>query len=259
MTTDPTRSGTAAHAPHVEEDWADAFVLELRLLDVHGTVIGDALAEVDSHCADSGEGARETFGDPVEYARSLDLPRMPDAGWRGMVPVLVPVAVQLAGMFAVSASAGPLRQGEAVAVTGGQAVGALVLALALTALAVWADAILRLFIERPVLGFLGFSAVIVAVVLPGAAVVLPGAMAGLAGPFMSVPAVVALGGGVLLLVVGCFLEIRRRDADADPVVDPRSAPEPEPTRWERWQRWSVAIIPFWSVVLFALGWFLPGR
>src|SRR5690606_28405595 len=124
MTTDPTRRGTAAHAPHVEEDWADAFVLELRLLDVHGTVIGDALAEVDSHCADSGEGARETFGDPVEYARSLDLPRMPDTGWRGMVPVLVPVGVQLAGMFAVSASAGPLRHGEGVEVTAGQAVGA---------------------------------------------------------------------------------------------------------------------------------------
>lgn len=259
MTTDRTRRGIAASAPHVEEDWADAFVLELRLLDVHGTVIGDALAEVDSHCADSGEGARETFGDPVEYARSLDLPRMPDAGWRGLVPVLVPVGVQLAGMFAVSAAAGPLRHGEGVEVAAGHAVGALVLGLALTALAVWADAILRLFIERPVIAFFGFSAVIAVVVLPGAAVGLPGVMAGLAAPIATVPAPVALGAGVLLLVVGCYLEIRRRDTDADPVVDPRSAPEPEPTGWDRWQRWSVALIPFWSVVLFALGWFLPGR
>lgn len=259
MTTDPNRHSAAARSPHVEEDWADAFVLELRLLDVHGTVIGDALAEVDSHCADSGDGARETFGDPVAYARSLDLPRMPDAGWRGLVPVLVPVGVQLAGMFAVSAAAGPLRRGEGVEVTAGNAVGALVLGLALMALAVWADAILRLFVERPVIAFFGFSAVIVAVVLPGAAIGLPGVMAGLAEPIGTVPAPVALGGGVLLLAVGCFLEVRRRDADADPVVDPRRAPEPEPTGWGRWQRWSVAIIPFWSAVLFGIGWLLPGR
>src|SRR5690554_3184895 len=218
MTPDPNRHSAAARSPHVEGDWADAFVLELRLLDVHGTVIGDALAEVDSHCADSGEGARETFGDPVEYARSLDLPRMPDAGWRGLVPVLVPVEVQLAGMFAVSAAAGPLRQDRAVDLTLGILVGALVLLLATVALAVWADAILRLFVRRPVIASITFGAVVTASALP---VVL----LGVSEPIASVSAPLALGAGILLLVVGCVLELRRQDGDADPVVDPRTEPE----------------------------------
>lgn len=252
MTTDRTRRGIAATAPHVDEDWADAFVLELRLLDVHGTVIGDALAEVDSHCADSGEGARETFGDPVEYARSLDLPRMPDAGWRGLVPVLVPVGVQLAGMFAVASSARPWRLGEPVQITLQDVLGGVVLVLAIAALAVWADQILRAFVARPIVAAMGFGAVTLAVVLPGV-------LFGFPQPMGTVPALVALAAGIVLLALGCALELRRQDNDADPVVDPRTTPEPEPSGWARWQRWGVAIIPFWSVVLFALGWFLPGR
>ena len=48
--------------------WRDAFVLELRLRDVPGPQIGDALAEVDAHCADSGQSPQEAFGDPVHYA-----------------------------------------------------------------------------------------------------------------------------------------------------------------------------------------------
>jgi hypothetical protein len=51
-----------------DDAWRDAFVLELRLRGVPGTVIGEALAEVDAHCADSGQTPAEAFGDPVRYA-----------------------------------------------------------------------------------------------------------------------------------------------------------------------------------------------
>ena len=61
-------------APHIEETWSEAFIIELRLIGVHGSRIGDALTEVDSHCAESGSTAADAFGDPVEYARSLGLP-----------------------------------------------------------------------------------------------------------------------------------------------------------------------------------------
>ena len=43
------------HTPHVEQDWAEAFLLELRLRGVGGRRIGAALAEVEAHCAESGE------------------------------------------------------------------------------------------------------------------------------------------------------------------------------------------------------------
>lgn len=65
-------------------------VLALRLRDVPGVRIGEALAEVDSHVAETGEGPHDAFGDPVAYADrlagSLDAAGRDDAGaggWRG--------------------------------------------------------------------------------------------------------------------------------------------------------------------------------
>jgi hypothetical protein len=53
---------------HLLDSWRDDFVIALRLGNVSGRWIGDALAQVDAHCADSGEEPREAFGDPVAYA-----------------------------------------------------------------------------------------------------------------------------------------------------------------------------------------------
>ena len=66
MSTEP-----ADLAPHVDAAWADAFVIELRLRDVPGDVIGDVLTEVDSHVVDSGTSADDAFGDPVQYAAQV--------------------------------------------------------------------------------------------------------------------------------------------------------------------------------------------
>lgn len=49
-------------APHIEPRWSEDFILELRLRGVAGDHIGAALAEADSHCAESGESAEEAFG-----------------------------------------------------------------------------------------------------------------------------------------------------------------------------------------------------
>lgn len=58
-------------APHTDPAWVDDFVLELRLIGVPGTRIGDALATVDAHLVDTGETAAEAFGPPKDYAREL--------------------------------------------------------------------------------------------------------------------------------------------------------------------------------------------
>lgn len=50
------------------DDWRDEFIIELRVRGVTGERIGAALAEVDTHCADSGESAAEAFGSPRDYA-----------------------------------------------------------------------------------------------------------------------------------------------------------------------------------------------
>lgn len=58
-------------APHVDHTWAEAFVIEQRLLGVSGEQIGDALVTVESHVAESGETAGAAFGEAREYARQV--------------------------------------------------------------------------------------------------------------------------------------------------------------------------------------------
>ena len=53
---------------HLLDPWRDNFVIALRLRNISGSQIGDALAQVDEHCTDSGEAPEEAFGDPVAYA-----------------------------------------------------------------------------------------------------------------------------------------------------------------------------------------------
>jgi hypothetical protein len=53
---------------HLLDPWRDRFVTDLRLHHVSGSRIGDALAQVDAHCMDSGEEPEQAFGDPVTYA-----------------------------------------------------------------------------------------------------------------------------------------------------------------------------------------------
>jgi hypothetical protein len=53
------------------DPWRDAFVLVLRLSDVSGAAIGDALAQVNSHCTESGQSPADAFGDPRAYATEV--------------------------------------------------------------------------------------------------------------------------------------------------------------------------------------------
>jgi hypothetical protein len=55
----------------VAGEWRESFVLRARLRGVPGARIGEALAEVEAHCAESGETPDQAFGDPVAYAQSL--------------------------------------------------------------------------------------------------------------------------------------------------------------------------------------------
>lgn len=53
------------------QTYRDELILALRLRDVPALRIGDALAEVDSHTADTGEDPRDAFGPPAAYADAL--------------------------------------------------------------------------------------------------------------------------------------------------------------------------------------------
>lgn len=57
--------------PPLTDEWLDEFVVQARLYDVPGPRIGDALAEIDAHCAESGQSPEDAFGDPRSYAQTL--------------------------------------------------------------------------------------------------------------------------------------------------------------------------------------------
>lgn len=67
--------------------------------------IGEAIGEIETHVADSGEDPRETFGDPTGYAHRLDGNRHAETLWAAVVRLLALMygAASLgAGLFTVA-------------------------------------------------------------------------------------------------------------------------------------------------------------
>lgn len=93
-----TESIEARLAPHVDAKWASAVILQLRMRGVSGEQIGEALAEVESHVVESGESAQDAFGEPVAYAKALNLPVAPGQTFPAIATAVLPVLIQIAGM-----------------------------------------------------------------------------------------------------------------------------------------------------------------
>jgi hypothetical protein len=77
-----TRKSTA-------QAWSDDLLLALRLRDVPGARIGEVLAEVQSHVAETGEDPRQAFGEADRYAErvaeALGVPASGGGPWRRLV------------------------------------------------------------------------------------------------------------------------------------------------------------------------------
>lgn len=222
-------SSNQTNGEKVSPGWETDFVVELRLLDVSGQDIGDALEQVRSHCAESGEDARTAFGDPAEYARSLGLPAQ-KVRFAGM---LVGTGAGLVGMFLALWGFTSWLDGETVAITVGRIVAAVALVLAAPLLLRY----LRTVLERPwfavVLAVVGLAAVVVA------PIVLTTALAHL--PALAVTAV------GLVVVIGTAVWEHRGGAPADAVVSPVA-------EGRRTGRASVStwLLPVGTVALLAL-------
>lgn len=202
------------HAPHVDPEWSSEFIIEARLQEVHGTAIGDALAEIDSHVVESGESPWDAFGDPKAYAATWarDAPKVADESVLGLI---IPAVVQTLGMLAVLNALHPLLAGEPFELTVGQLcmLGLLVAAFALLA---WkADAVIRGVLDRPIaafaVSFVWLAALVGVLFIPGVVATLPAWW------------VVVL--GAVVLVAGTVVEIARalRSGD-DPIESPTSRP-----------------------------------
>ncbi|PYF99202.1 hypothetical protein SAMN05216184_10884 [Georgenia satyanarayanai] len=238
------------HRPFVKEhqQWCDDFVVELRLLDVPGPVIGDRLAEVEAHCTDTGESPAQAFGDPVGYARSLDVDRSP-AQAAGVRRVAVVSGVQVLALLVGTSAAFAWARGEDLSYNIVQ-VGATVLFIGVL-LAI--PALLRHIITHP--WAVGMPLIAVEMLLGGGA-----ALAGR----LDLPALLALppaapAVGLFVVVVAlAVVEYREltKDGDEDLVTSPLSpAPEaPAPRRRSLVTLMPAVMVPASYVVLSVLPW-----
>jgi lysylphosphatidylglycerol synthetase-like protein (DUF2156 family) len=116
MTTNPFDSDSSAGIRSAKMDdatWFDEFTIELRLLAVPGSDIGDALASAREFLADAGTSAQECFGSPRSYAAELRLSTIPQPAVNG---VGLRAGLGLLGLIGFMVSALPLVQGAAVRV-----------------------------------------------------------------------------------------------------------------------------------------------
>jgi hypothetical protein len=235
---DRTRFATEQRfASHVDPRWAEALLLELRLQGVAGARIGAVLAEVDAHVVDSGETAQEAFGDPVAYARSLDLPEDPGQSRSSIGRTVAASAVQTVGMLGVLWSMRPALDGTALVVPAGMLLVLLAALVGFVALWRAGDSLLRAALAHPV------RTVLVNLVVTG---VLVAVAVSLRSPVATLPAVPVLVTAALALAVGTVRGLREQGS-GDPVVDPLDgAPR---ARTDSTGRWGVLLLPVTTVVL----------
>lgn len=148
-----------------DRQWYDDFLLELRLRDIKGPAIGDAIAEVEAHCADSGERPGDAFGDPRAYAASLEFApsereTLDAAAW---IKALAPAVAGVVAFVLTGAVVRALQAGITVGVSWGALAGVAFLVVATTLLVRFAASLLR---RSWAMALFGGAAVMVGVLLP---------------------------------------------------------------------------------------------
>lgn len=101
------------------KDYTQALTTQLRLRQVPGKVIGQIVAEVESHVRETGEDPIEAFGQPGSYsAQFAGRPRpVGRGGWLSLADVLDDVTLTTAMVGAFVLLNGVLNLGEIVHVT----------------------------------------------------------------------------------------------------------------------------------------------
>lgn len=100
--------------------WCGDFVLELRLRDVPGPVIGDRLAEVETHCTETGEAPADAFGDPTVYAARLDHDSAPERAQGLWTVTAAAAAAQVLAMLVGTSAVPAWVRGEPLTYNVGQ-------------------------------------------------------------------------------------------------------------------------------------------
>lgn len=218
--------------------WLDDFTMELRLRDVPGSVIGDALETVESHLRDSGESAVDAFGDPTTYADSLELEgRTPARRLRTVRYVALSMA-QLLGVYFTVVALPPVIRGQNLALP---VVGVAILTLMLAALALFV-AFLRYFLAPShLLRLVVFWVVATAAVIGGAWLWAASATT------VALPAMPALVFGLVLQLACGWLSLRSGPSGSTNIQRPGA--QTSPARASLTVFFTVFLLPIVSVLV----------
>lgn len=164
MTKDKT---LAALAPHIDGDWRDDFVLELRLQGASGTTIADALVEVENHCTESRQSATDAFGPAVEYAKALNLPDESRFTPAQLLWTYVELLLYLGGISFAVWGGFALLQGQRAEIAAGSLVSAGVIIILTVLLFTIGNGLLRFILDHLVWAGVGYTAALALTVLSG--------------------------------------------------------------------------------------------
>ncbi|QDO89634.1 hypothetical protein FNH13_15915 [Ornithinimicrobium ciconiae] len=233
----PAGNDVGRSTPHIDRSWRETFVFEQRLADRTGVEIGDALAVVDTHCAESGESAEQAFGDPAAYSRSLVEGTAPRT-FRLRTSTVIGLLLGLVGLVVVPRAVEAWVEGGLVAVSQGDLV-AVGLALLLTLIvALRPGPAMTWLVRHRWTTFVLPFAVLTALLIPQ--VLLRETVVEVGWGTMAVAGVLALA----LQVVLTWADL----AEPDEILDPR---RPAPTRTA--VQWLTAFIfPFLTVVVLGM-------
>ncbi len=198
-------------SPLTSRQWTDAFVVKLRLLNVPGGRIGDAIAEIETYCADAGEPPEEAFGDPEAYAVSLAPTLSQNRPTRtDLIAATVPAITGFVGLMIALPAVRALTAGTTVEIGWGLLTSTLLFVGVCAALVGLLPRLVESRLTLALFCVVGLAAIVAtAVLIPGVA--------------FRLPAVVVLVIGVAALVASGIGNSRIK---TDTLVDPRTPPSP---------------------------------
>lgn len=227
-----------------DKKWLDNFTLELRLQNVSGQDVGDALAHVESYCADSGETPAEAFGDPGQYAQELGLrPDDPEPALRRRLREALPPLTGLVGLLVFLPAAPAVYRGAPVTINVWQ-IGFILL---LVAIFIAAIANLGALVRNK----WALGAFAVAGPLCGVGIAVSGTTAA-GSPALVLPALpVVITAAVVIVAAALWGQLRDPNQDGDPIVRPTDTGTSAIKN--RHQSRILQILPHWLLVIAAAG------
>ena len=230
--------------PVQDHKWLETLTLELRLHNIPGAKIGDTLATVKEHLADSGESAQAAFGSAAEYATHIAASTTTQSV--SLKGTITRSAIGLIAFLVFTQATGPWAAGEPMLLGGAQ--------VAWLALPVVTALSIPSMFDRLLRNFWVFAALIGLAVSGGLMAAFSAPRTAADAWLLINPLPVLLSTAALMITASILDTIANAKDGDDSIVDPLSNPETARTK-RRISRFSDRLVSwiFPIAALFFLG------